>query len=134
VESSPSSPEIQTQQVPSPPRPTPQPQEAPADVFKQTANPADLIISSVVPPKQTSTAPPQGKVLIITLLPMTFIFTNHNYPCNFSVDIIPSATSADQTIVPTASSSQRREIALKQVNYLMFTIILLTFVHQIIYL
>jgi len=49
---------------------------------------------------------------------MTLIFANHNHRRNFSVDIIPSATSADQPIVPTASSSQRREIALKQVSYL----------------
>jgi len=120
VESSPSSPEIQTQQVPSPPRPAPQPQEAPADLSEQTADPADLSISSVVPPEQTSTAPPQGKVLIITLIPMTSISANHNYPCNFSVDIIPSATLADQPTVPTASSSQRREIAQKQVSYLIY--------------
>jgi hypothetical protein len=77
-----------------------------------------LSVSSVAPPEQTNTAPPQGKVLIITLLPMTLIFVNHNYPCNFLVDIIPSATSADQPIVPTTSSGQRREIALKQVSYL----------------
>ena len=70
VESSPSSPEIQTQQVPSPPQPAPQPQEAPADVSEQTADPANLIISSVVPPEQTSTAPPQGKVLTIELSSM----------------------------------------------------------------
>jgi len=104
VESSPSSLEIQTQQVSSPPRSAPQPQEAPADVFEQTADPADLSVSSVVCPEQTSNVPPQGKVLIITLLPMTLIFVNHNYPHNFSVDIIPSATSADQPIEPTASS------------------------------
>jgi hypothetical protein len=36
----------------------------------------------------------------------------------FSVDIIPSATPADQPVVPSASTSQRREIALKQVSYL----------------
>ena len=33
-----------------------------------------------------------------------------------SADIVPSATPADQPVVPSASSSQRREIALKQVN------------------
>jgi len=118
VELSPSSLEIQTQQVTSPPRPAPQPQEAPTDVPEQTVDPADLSISSVVPPERTRTAPPQGKVLIIALSPMTFIFANHNHPCNLSVDIIPSTTSADQSIVPTASLSQRREIALKQVSYL----------------
>jgi hypothetical protein len=69
-------------------------------------------------PEQTSTVPPQDKVLIITSLPMTLISANHNYLCNFSVDIIPSATLADQPIVPTVSSSQMREIALKQVSYL----------------
>jgi len=70
VESSPSSLEIQTQQVPSPPRSAPQPQEAAVDVPEQTADPADLSISSVVPPTQTSTALPQGKVLTIELSPM----------------------------------------------------------------
>jgi len=70
VASSPSSPETQTQQVSSPPRPAPQPQEAPADVSEQIADPADRSTSSVVPPEQTSTAPPQGKVLIIELSPM----------------------------------------------------------------
>jgi len=49
---------------------------------------------------------------------MTLISAIHNYLCNFSVDIIPSATLADQPIVPTVSSSQMREIALKQVSYL----------------
>jgi len=118
VESSPSSLEIQTQQVPSPPRPVPQPQEAPTDASEQIADLVDLSISSIIPPEQTSTTPAQGKVLIIELSPMNFIFPNHNHPCNFSVDIIPSATLTDQPIVPTASSSQRREIALKQVSYL----------------
>jgi len=36
----------------------------------------------------------------------------------FSADIIPSATPADQPVVPSASASQRREIALKQVSHL----------------
>jgi len=76
-----------------------------------------LSVSSVVSPEQTRTASPQGKVLIITLLPMTLIFANHNHLCNFSVDVIPSAASADQPIVPAVSSSQRREIALKQVSF-----------------
>jgi hypothetical protein len=70
VESSPSSPEIHTQQVSSPPQPAPQPQEAPAEVHEQTIDTVDLIISSVVPPEQTSIAPPQGKVLTIELSPM----------------------------------------------------------------
>ena len=125
VESSPSLPKIQTRQVPSPPRPAPQPQEAPADAPEQTTDPADLSISSVFPLEQTSTAPPQGKVLIIALSPMTLIFANHNHPCNFSVDIIPSATSADQSIVPTASPSQRREISQKQVSYLISIIFII---------
>jgi len=45
-------------------------------------------------------------------------FANHNHLCNFSVDITPSATLVNQPIVSTASSSQRCEIALKQVSYL----------------
>ena len=105
MESSPSSPEIQTQQVPSPPRPSPQPQETPSDVPEQIAKPADLGTSSTFPLEQISTAPPQGKVLIIELSSMNFIFANQNHPRNFSVDIIPSATSADQPTVPTASPS-----------------------------
>jgi hypothetical protein len=39
-------------------------------VPEQIADPANLSISSVVPLEQTSTAPPQGKVLIIALSPM----------------------------------------------------------------
>ena len=76
VESSPSSPEVQTQQAP-PPRPQeepqveelqpeePQPEETPDDVHEQTADPASLIIASVVSSIQTSTAPPQGNILSI---------------------------------------------------------------------
>jgi len=116
VESSPSSPEIQTQQAPSPSRSAPQPQEAPADVFEQIADLTDLSVSSVVTPEQTSTAPTQGKALMITLLPMILIFINHNHSCNISVDIVQSATPADQPIVPAASPRQRRKIALKQVS------------------
>ena len=74
VESSPSSPEIQTQQVPSPPQPASQPQQAPADVPERIADAVDLSIASVVPPEQTSTTPPQGKVPIIELSPMNFLF------------------------------------------------------------
>ena len=37
---------------------------------------------------------------------------------NLLGDIVPSATSASQPVVPSASTSQRREIALKQVSYL----------------
>ena len=80
VESSPSSPEIQTQQAPSPPQPVPQPQEAPADVLEQTADPADPIISSVVSSEQTSIAPPQGKVPTIKLSPVDlYFFYNYSY-------------------------------------------------------
>jgi len=69
VESSPSSPEVQTRQAPSPPQPeeVPQPEEISADVLEQTADPVGSIISSVVSSIQTSTAPPQGKVLSIRL-------------------------------------------------------------------
>ena len=117
VESSPCSLEVQTQQVPSPPQPAPQPQEAPADIFEHTADPADLIISSVIPLEQTTTAPPQGKVLTTKLPPMDLLFTLfYNYPCYFSVDIVPSATPADQPIVSAASPRQRRETTLKQVS------------------
>jgi len=75
VESSPSSPEAQTQQAPSPPQPQEEPQpeelqpeerqpeEISADVHKQTTDPANLIIASVVSSIQTSTALPQGNIL-----------------------------------------------------------------------
>jgi len=92
------------------------------NVLEQTADPADLSVLSVVPSEPTSTVPPQGRALIITSLPMTLIFTNHNHCHNFPVDIIPSAAPADQPKVPTVSSSQRREIALKQVSYLISTL------------
>jgi len=59
------------QEVPSLPRPVPQPQEAPADVSEQVA---DLGTSSVVPPEQRTTIPPQGKVLITELLPMNLSY------------------------------------------------------------
>ena len=42
----------------------------------------------------------------------------YNHPCNFSAEVTPSATLADQAIVPAASPCQRQEIALKQVSYL----------------
>jgi len=119
VESSPSSLEVQTQQAPSPPQPqeVPQPEEITADVPEQTTDPVVPIISSVVSSVQTSTAPPQGKVLCITLSPMD-LFLQLIVTIIFSADIIPSATPANQPVVPSASTSQRREIALKQVNYL----------------
>jgi len=72
----------------------PQPQETLADVLEQTADPVAPIISSVVSSEQTRTAPPQGKVLPITLSLMD-LFSNHNYLYYFSVDIVPSATPAD---------------------------------------
>jgi len=70
MESSPSSPEVQTQQAPSPP----QLQEVPADVLEQTADPVDPIISSVVSSDQTSSAPPQDKVSSIKSSPMDLFF------------------------------------------------------------
>jgi len=87
-------------------------------VLEQTADPAGLIVSSVIPPKQISTTLPQGKVLTTKSSPMDLLFSNYNHSCNISVDIVSSATSADQPIMPTASPSQRREIALKQVSNL----------------
>jgi len=49
---------------------------------------------------------------------MDIFFSNYNYPYYFSADIVPSATPANKPVVPAASTSQRREIALKQVSYL----------------
>ena len=77
VESSPSSPEAQIQQAPSPLQPQEEPQTEElqpeetqpegtlADVHEQTADLASLIIASVVSLIQTSTAPPQGNILSI---------------------------------------------------------------------
>jgi len=39
-----------------------------------------------------------------------------------SADIVPSTTLADQPVVPSASTSQRQEIALKQVSYLILVL------------
>jgi hypothetical protein len=44
----------------------------------------------------------------------------HNSSCLLSVDVVPSATLADQPTAPSASSSQRQEIALKQVSHPIF--------------
>jgi len=49
---------------------------------------------------------------------MDLLFSIYNYLYYFSVDVVPSATPADQPMVPSASTSQRREIALKQVSHL----------------
>jgi hypothetical protein len=111
--------EPQTQEVSSAPRSVPQPQEAPADVSGRIADPVVLGTSSVVPPEQTITIPPQGKVPITeSLLMNLFICYNHSF--NFSANVIPLATPADQTIVPAASPRQRQEITLKQVSYPIF--------------
>jgi len=57
------------QQAPSPPQPQeeahteePQLEDTSADIHEQTADPASLIIASVVSSIQTSTAPPQGNI------------------------------------------------------------------------
>jgi len=117
VESSPSLSEVQTQQVPSPPQPQeepqpeepqleePQPEEILADVHEQTANLVGSIIASVVSSIQTSTAPPQGKILSMKLLKMDLFFHFIIMPVNFSSDIVLSATPADQPVVPSASTS-----------------------------
>ena len=120
VESSPSSLEVQTQQAPSSPQPqeAPQTEEISTDVPKHTADPASSIIASVVSSIQTSIAPPQGKVLSMKSLSMDLSLHFLTIPVNFSADIVPSATPTDQLVVPSASTSQRREIALKQVSYL----------------
>jgi len=91
VESSPSLPEVQTQQAPSPPQPqeAPQPEETSADVLEQTVDPVSPIT------------------------PSSYKQLYYPFSC-----IVPSATPADQPVVPSASTSQRREIALKQVSYL----------------
>ena len=92
----------------------PQPEDRSADVGEQTTDPAGSIIASVVSSIQTSTAPPQGNILS---LPMNLLFQLIITFVNLSADIVPSATPADQPVVSSASYSQRREIALKQVSY-----------------
>jgi len=52
------------------------------------------------------------------LLPMDLFFHFIIISANLSADIVPSATPVDQPVVPSALTSQRREIALKQVSYL----------------
>ena len=76
VESSPSSPDVQTHQAPSPPQPqeVPQPEATSADVHEQTADPVGSIIASVVSSIQISTAPPQGKALSMKSLPINLSF------------------------------------------------------------
>ena len=131
VESSPSLPAAQTQQVPSPPQPQeePQPKETSTDVHEQTADLVGSIIALLVSSIQTSIAPPQGKVLSVKLLPMDLFFHLIIAPVNFSVDIAPSTTPADQPVVPSASTTQRRLIALKQVSY---WIIILNFTNHFV--
>jgi len=60
------------------------------------------------------------------LLPMDPFFHFIIISINLSADIVSSAIPADQPVVPSASTSQRREIALKQVSYL---IIILYFIN-----
>jgi len=146
VESSPSSPEVQTQQAPSPTQPQeepqleepqpeePQPEEISVDLHEQTADLVSSIIASVVSSIQTNTAPHQGKVLSMKLLPMNLFFDFIIIYVNLSADIVPSTTPADQPVVPSASTSQRQEIALKQVSYLIIILYLLIFHHQITHL
>jgi len=103
------------------------PEEISADVLEQTADPVGSIISSVGSSIQTSTALPQGKVLSIRLFADGFFST-----CNTHfvlADIVSSATRADQPVVPSASASQRREIALKQVSHLIY-ILYITYIQS----
>ena len=67
-----------------------------------------------------STAPPQGKVLSIKLSPMDLFFQLIIITIISSADIVPSVIPVDQPVVPSASAGQRQEIALKQVNHLIF--------------
>ena len=99
VESSRSSPEAQTQQAPSPPQPqeAPHPEEASADVLEQTTDPVGSIISSVVSSIQTSTAPPQGKVLSMKSLPMDLSFQLIIIPVNFFSWHCPIGSSSRST-------------------------------------
>jgi hypothetical protein len=76
------------QQAPSPPQPQeeahaeePQPEDTSADIHEQTVDPASSIIASVVSSIQTSTAPPQGNIPFMKLLPMNLLFLSYNYFC-----------------------------------------------------
>jgi len=64
-----------------------------------------LIIASVVSSIQTSTAPPQGNVLSMKLLPIDLFFHFIIISVNLSADIVSSAIPADQPVVPSASTS-----------------------------
>jgi len=77
----------QTQEVPSLPQSAPQTQAGPADVSEQITDPADLDTSSAVPPKETVTIPPQGKVSTTESLPMTFFINTIVTLGNFQLKI-----------------------------------------------
>jgi len=89
IESSPSCPGAQTQQVLTPPQPQeePQPEGTSADVHEQTADPVGSIIASVVSSIQTSIALPQGNVLSMKLLPMNLPFHLIITPVNFQLTL-----------------------------------------------
>jgi hypothetical protein len=54
----------------------------------------------------------------MNLLPMNLSFHLIIAFVNFSADIVSSAILADQPVVPSVSTSQMLEIALKQVSHL----------------
>jgi hypothetical protein len=132
VESSPSPPDVEIQQAPSPPHPQevpeadePQQEEPQAEgtstvVGEQTTGLAGSITSSAVPPIQTSIVLPQGNIFYNIATDELILIQPHNSSCLLSVDVVPSATLADQPTAPSASSSQRQEIALKQVSHPIF--------------
>ena len=57
---------------------------------------------------------------------MNLFFTLLITSVNLSANIVLSAISADHRVAPSMSSSQRREIALKQVSYPIFTFIVIS--------
>ena len=67
------------------PQEEPQPEGTSADVHEQTTEPMGSIIASVVSSIQTSTAPPQGNVLSMKLLPMNLSFHLIITPFNFQL-------------------------------------------------
>ena len=68
------------------------------------------------------------------LLPMNLLLRFIIASINLSADIVPSATPTDQPMVPSGSTSQSREIALKQVKLPNLCFLSLpVLVHQITY-
>ena len=108
----------------SPPQPMSSSQPDPADAPEQTIDPFDQGTSSAAAPKKTITLPTQGMSLLVIFQESTTDKATKKSPLfsaliNSAAEDVPSVDLADphQSIIQTASSSQRQEITLKQVSY-----------------